>query len=103
MRRLSPMTSETVRSRAISLWRTICASPLAPKKMKIAIKARMMLPPRRPTKKKAAKPCPTVEAMSVALRRPTRVVRRPLNTLPPSIGKAGIRLNTARATLMKPR
>jgi hypothetical protein len=46
--------------------------------MKTAIKARMMLPPRRPTKKKAAaKPCPTLEAISVALRRPRRVVRRP--------------------------
>ena len=34
-----PITSETVRPRIISLWRTNPASPLAPKKMKTATRA----------------------------------------------------------------
>src|SRR5215204_2470030 len=57
------MTSETRRPRISSFCLTIWASPLAPKKIKTAMRASRMLPPSSPMRKKAAaQNCPTAEA-----------------------------------------
>src|SRR5215216_106821 len=98
------MTSETVSPLVSSRWRTICASPLAPKKIKTATRASRMSPLSNPMRKKAAaKTCPMVEEMFVARTAPRRVASSPRKILPPSSGKAGRRLKTARTAFRKPR
>jgi hypothetical protein len=65
--------------------------------MNTATRASSRLPLSNPMRKKAAaKTCPIVEEMSVARTAPRRVASSPRKILPPSSGKAGRRLKTAR-------